>query len=185
MTNRSGIAEHTAQPRASRTIALDQVDNPILLEGVGLWQSLSDGAYPSRNAISARLLKPFLRNTTLLKVLDGGRDYEYRVVGDAFVLAHGRSFQGLKWSETAKLSPGFQAYIKPIYDAVVATGKPMATRGWIERGAHSSGHVYCEYVYLPLGTPENGVDHILIFAVYLRRDGVSRVAPALTGSFAD
>jgi len=173
-------------PRASRMIALDQVDNAVLIEGIALWRSLCAGhSYPSRTAITARLLKPLLRNTTLLRVVDGGRDYEYRVVGDAFVMAHGRSFQGLCWSQIQRLSPGFYAYIKPIYDQVVQTGMPLATRGWIERGAESKGHVYCEYVYLPLGGEETGVDHILIFAVYLRQDGIEHVSPAIIGSFAD
>jgi len=120
-----------------------------------------------------------------LRVIEGGRDYEYRVVGDAFVMAHGRSFQGKYWSEVERLSPGFYAYIKPIYDHVVRTGEPLATRGWIERGAGSKGHVYCEYVYLPLGSAETGVDYILIFAVYLRRDGIEHVACAIRGSFGE
>jgi len=119
--------------------------------------------------MTARVLRSILRNVTLLRVIDGGRDYEYRVVGDAYVMAHGISFQGRRWSETEALSPGHYAAIKPVYDSVVRSGEPVATRGWIERGAHTDERVYCEYVYLPLGTEETGVDHIMAVAVYVSR----------------
>lgn len=179
-------ALHSLPPaRVCRVIALDLVDNPLLLEGIALWRSLAgDNPYPARSDITARVLKPLLRNVSLLKVVDGGQDYEHRIVGDAFVMAHGRSCQGMLWSETVKLFAGFRDFIKPIYDGVVRNGEPIATRGWIERGAGSTGHVYCEYVYLPLGSAETGVDHILIFAVYLKRDGIGQNDPAITGSFA-
>ena len=119
--------------------------------------------------MTARVLRSVLRNITLLRVIDGGRDYEYRVVGDAYVMAHGMSFQGKCWSETEALSPRHYAAIKPVYDSVVRSGEPVATRGWIERGAQTDEHVYCEYVYLPLGTEETGVDHIMALAVYVSR----------------
>ena len=166
-----------ADPRICRIIPLADVDHAILLDAVGLWQRLKgERKYPSRNAVTPRILKPILRNTTLLRVVDEGADYDYRIVGDAYVMAHGQSFQGKLWSQTEAMSPGFYKFIKPVYDRVVRDGEPLAMRGWIERGGASTGHVYCEYVYLPLG--EDRVDHILAVAVYLRRDGVDRVASA-------
>ena len=169
-------------PKRNRRIALEAIDNAVLLDGIALWRALSkDRPYPSRNAITPRVMKPLLRNTTLVRVIDGGRDYEYRIVGDAYVMAHGVSFQGKLWSETAALSPGYYKYIKPIYDAVVRDAAIIATRGWIERGAGSAGHVYCEYVFLPLGDTE--VDHILIFAAYVRHDGLAHIAGSPSGSF--
>lgn len=188
MSTRPDIGEppHLSPSRACRAVPFAEVDNPILQDGISLWRQLAgESPYPARADVTARVLKPLLRNTTLLKVIDGGRDYEYRVVGDAFVMAHGISFQGKRWSETAALSPGFHHFIKPVYDSVVASGLPVATRGWIERGAGSNGYVYCEYVYLPLGTVQTGIDHILAFAVYLRRDGIDHIASNVTGSFAD
>ena len=166
-------------PRACRCIALSQIDNVTLLEGLALWDRLrEDRQYPPRSAMTPRLLKPLLRNTTLLRVINGGEDYEYRIVGDAYVMAHGTSYQGMRWSETGKVSKGFQKFIKPVYDRIVRDGEPVATRGWIERGGSSTGHVYCEYVYLPLGDDAMGVDHILAFAVYIRRDGLEHVSVA-------
>lgn len=164
-------------------IPLSEVDNAILLDGVTLWRNLAGvRKYPKREDVSPRLLKPLLRYTTLLRVICGGNDYEYRIVGDAYVMAHGQSFQGKLWSETKSLSPGFYKFIKPVYDRVVYDGEPVATRGWIERGGNSNGQVFCEYVYLPLGDEDVGVDHILAFAVYLRRDGLERIG-SMSNSF--
>lgn len=169
-------------PKRSRRIAIEEVDNPVLLEGIALWRHLCKGRkYPSRNDITPRVLRQLLRNTTLVKVVDGGNDYEYRIVGDAFVMAHGMSVQGRRWSDTAGLSAGYHDYIKPIYDEVVHDAATIATRGWIERGAGSKGHVWCEYVFLPLGEAE--VDHILIFAAYVGRDGLSHIDGSFSGSF--
>lgn len=152
----------------TQSIALTDVDSPILLRGLALWECLRNGRkYPQRGDVLPRELKSLLRNTALLRVIDGGKDYEYRIVGDAYVMAHGVSFQGRKWSDTAQFSPGYQAAIKPVYDQVVSTGAPIATRGWIERGSAAGEHVYCEYVFLPLGAEI--VDHILVFAVYVAR----------------
>lgn len=175
----------SADHRTSRHISLDEVDNAVLLDGIALWKSLCAGKkYPSRSAVTPRAIKLLLRHTMLVRVIDGGADYDYRIVGDAYVMAHGTSFQGRKWSELRIVSPGFQKAIKGVYDRVVQDGAPVATRGWIERGAGSSGHVYSEYVFLPLGEETTGVDHILIFAVYVRRDGLEHVGAAIRGSFA-
>ena len=155
-----------------RYIPIAEIDNAVLLDALQLWKRLRNGRrYPARSAVTPRVLKPILRNTSLVKVIDGGADYEYRIVGDAYVMAHGHSFQGLRWSETASLAKGFKEFVKPIFDRVVQDGEPLATRGWIDRGGLSTGHVYCEYLYLPLGEEATGVDFILTVAVYLRRGG--------------
>lgn len=168
--------------RTSKCIPLSEVDSAILLDGIAMWRTLSGGRrFPSRSDVTPRALKPLLRNTKLVRVMDGGQDYEYRIVGDAYVLAHGVSFQSKRWSETADLLPDYHDYVKPIYDRVVRDGEPVATRGWIGRCAGSTGHVYSEYVFLPLGDGE--VDHILVFAVYIRSDGLEHVSSSLSGSF--
>jgi hypothetical protein len=160
-----------ANPRPCHCIPLDEVDNVELLRAYQLWEGLKDGRhFPPRQAVTPRVLKPILRNTTLIKVIDGGVDYEYRIVGDAYVLAHGQTFQGLRWSQTQTLAPCFYKFIKPVYDRIVREGEPLAMRGWIERSRASNGFIYCEYLYLPLG--ETCVDYILAAAVYHRRDGI-------------
>jgi len=157
--------------KSSHRIALAEIDSTILLQGAAYWRGLCrERKFPARAEVTPRGLAGLLRYTTLLRVIDGGKDYEYRIVGDAYVMAHGVSFQGKRWSDTDKLSPGYHAMIKSTYDRVVHKGEPVAMRGWIERGGKSSGLVYSEYVFLPLGEDDRTVDHILVFAVYVPRD---------------
>jgi hypothetical protein len=171
-----------AKPRSCRIIPLSDVDNATLLGAFALWNGLrGDGKFPSRNTVSPRVMKPILRYTSLLRVLDGGADYEYRIVGDAYVMAHGHSFQGKRWSELGAVAPGFQNTFKPIYDQVVQSGEPLALRGWLERGGRPGSVIFCEYLLLPLGEADGGVDHILNVAVYGRRDGIEQ--PPESGSF--
>ena len=157
--------------KLSHRIALAEIDSSILLQGAAFWRGLChERKFPTRADVTPRGLAGLLRYTTLLRVIDGGKDYEYRIVGDAYVLAHGVSFQGKLWSETSKLSPGYHETIKSTYDRVVRKGEPVAMRGWIERGGKKSELVYSEYVFLPLGEDDRTVDHILVFAVYVPRE---------------
>ncbi len=182
-SDQDGRPLNAPRKRANRCVDLTEVDSSVLIDGITMWQSLSgERKFPQRSDVTPRALRTLLRNTTLVRVIDSGKDYEYRIVGDAYVMAHGVSFQNKCLSQIAGLTPGYYAFVKPIYDRVVQEGDPVAPRGWIERGGGSAGHVYCEYVFLPIG--EEAVDHILVFAVYIRRDGLEHVASSVTGSFA-
>ncbi|MDE2181490.1 MAG: PAS domain-containing protein [Alphaproteobacteria bacterium] len=168
-----------AQANLSTLVPLEEVDNPVLLQGLQYWRQLAgDRKIPSRSDVTPRGLGTLLRNTTLLRVIDNGADYEYRIVGDAYVMAHGISFQGRRWSETSKLSPGYSAMIKSTYDRVVREAAALATKGWIERGGGRLEYIYSEYVFLPLGGEAGGVDHILVFAVYHPREKTGWTEPS-------
>ena len=163
-----------APEKLSHRIALSEIDSTILLQGIAYWRGLCrERKFPSRNDVTPRGLAGLLRYTTLLRVIDGGKDYEFRIVGDAYVMAHGTSFQGKLWSETDKIARGYHAMVKSTYDRVVHKGEPVARRGWIERGGHSSELIYSEYLFLPLGEDDQMVDHILVFAVYVPRENAT------------
>ncbi|MGC9953628.1 MAG: PAS domain-containing protein [Rhizomicrobium sp.] len=163
-----------APEKLSHRIALCEIDSTILLQGAAFWRGLCrERRFPSRDDVTPRGLAGLLRYATLLRVLDGGKDYEFRIVGDAYVMAHGVSFQGKRWSETDKGSHGHHSTMKSTYDHVVHKGEPVATRGWIERGGHSSELIYSEYLFLPLGEDDKTVDHILVFAVYVPRESLT------------
>ena len=166
-----------APEKLSSQIALGEIDSSILLQGMAYWRGLcGERKFPARKDVTPRALGSLLRYTTLLGVIDGGKDYDYRIVGDAYVMAHGVSFQGKRWSETDKLSPGYHTMIKSVYDSVAHKAEPIAMRGWIERSGATAEYIYCEYVFLPLGTDGKSVDHILVFAVYVPRDRLDKSA---------
>ena len=51
------------------------------------------GRFPPRAEMSPRDMADMLRNTVLVRVLDGGEEFEFRIVGDAMVVAQGCSFR--------------------------------------------------------------------------------------------
>ena len=169
-TNAAEPNQIRAWERAFGSIPLDDVESDVVRQGVALWRRLCDGRpFPARVDITARGLGGILRNTVLLRVIDGGADYEYRIVGDAFLQAHHFFPQGRNWSEVQAVAPDYAAAVKPAYDETVATLKPHARCGWTVRSERNPEPVYTEAVYLPLGPDEHTVDHILALAAYVRR----------------
>ena len=156
---------------ASGIISLDSIESPILRQGVDYWRALKGArTYPSRGDIKPRDLTLLLRNVVLLKVIDEGQDYEYRIVGDAHVISHGFSMQGRRVSEVDNFSPGYGAVLKSLYDRAVRKRDVYAFRGWMERGERDMPFMYSESVFMPMGPDESTIDHVLNISVYTPRD---------------
>jgi hypothetical protein len=156
---------------ASGIIALDAVESPILLQGVAYWRKLKgERSYPSRQEMLPRELAPLLRHVALIRLIDDGADYEYRIVGDAHVQSHGFSMQGQRVSEVDKFSPGYGPVLKSLYDHAVRRRDLYAFRGWMERGEQHRQYIYSESVFMPLGPDEDTIDHVLNLSVYTPRD---------------
>ena len=167
-----GTVPNSAPQGAPGIIALDDIESPIIRQGVAYWLALKGTrSYPARTDIKPRDLAPLLRNVTLIKVIDGGQDYEYRIVGDAHVSSHGFSMQGRRVSEVDEFSPGYGAVLKELYGRAVQARDVYAYRGWTERGGKDKPLVYGEGVFMPMGPDEATVDHVLNFSVYTSRDG--------------
>ncbi len=154
---------------ASGTIALEKIESPIVRQGLDYWLRLKgERPWPARADMAPRDMAPLLRNIVLLRVLDG--DYEYRIVGDAHVISHGFSMQGLKASDVDKYSPGYGTVLKSLYDHAIHRRGPFAFRGWMERGEKRKQYIYSESVFMPLGPDSQTIDHVLNFSVYIPRD---------------
>jgi hypothetical protein len=154
--------------RPGGPISLDLVESEVVRAGVGYWRQLSAGRnYPDRNDISPRDIRGLLRNIVLLRAIDSGRDYEYRIVGDAHVIAHGFCMQGKNLSQLDDHAPGYGAILKELYDYPVRRRTPLALRGWLAMGEEGTEFLYSESVFLPLGPNDETVDHVLNFSVYV------------------
>ncbi|HEY1630078.1 MAG TPA: hypothetical protein VGF56_02125 [Rhizomicrobium sp.] len=154
------------QPEESRfrhSIQVAEVQNPLLLKGLELWRRQKrNERFPSRAAMSPRLLAGLLRHTILVRVTED--DFEFRIVGDAVVTAQGASYQGLTTAQIDAASPGYGHMLGKVYRHIRQAGEPSAYRGWFVRAADGRAFFH-ESIGLPLG--ENGnVDHLLIFGVY-------------------
>src|SRR5262249_9799318 len=100
-------------------------------------------------------------------VMEDGRDYEYRLVGDMFAWAYGTNFRGLHLSQIEQAAPEHGARMRQMYERVRAAAEPLAIQGWVGRDVPQSRFVYYETVLLPLGEDGETVDHILVTSFYV------------------
>jgi hypothetical protein len=154
-----------------RPIELDSIESPIVRAGLAYWQKLRAGRkFPSRSDIQPRDMKDLLKNVMLLRVIGDCEDYEYRILGDAHLLAHGFTTWPDKLSRVEEYRPGYNKILKSVFDMVVKPGSPYALRGWIETGQNFPPFMYSENLLLPIGPNSVTVDHVLNFSVYLPTD---------------
>jgi len=120
-----------------------------------------------RNELSPREMVPFLRNLVVIRIIDEGKDYEYRIVGDAFVQALGMNFRGLRLTEVEVADPAYGLATRAAYEHVRTTTQPFALRGWVSPSVPSL-FSYHETAFLPLGDKDE-IDHILVASSFTPR----------------
>jgi hypothetical protein len=157
-------------------VAYDALDSTPVSAAVRYWDGLRGSRpLPAREELEPAKMAKFLRNIVLVRVLDGGADYEYRVVGDAHVQAHGYNFRHKRLKEIEATRVDFST--RATYEHVRTTSLPFAVRGWIGRHVPQSRFTYHESVFLPLGA-KGLVDHLLIVSTYVPRGlPIPRAAP--------
>ncbi|HWD26365.1 MAG TPA: PAS domain-containing protein [Rhizomicrobium sp.] len=149
-------------------IGLDALDHATVRMGAAYWRSIKAGrVMPARSELNPRAMMGILRNIVLMRVLDGGADYEYRIAGDAYVQAYGASIKDARLSQVIAASPEFGKMVRDIYEHVRTTAGPFAMRGWVGREIKDARFAYYESCFLPLGEDGATVDHILVVSIYV------------------
>lgn len=162
--------EHQPAPEHSTVsvIAPDEIDNATGRTAYAYWRMLKgDRKMPSRAGLSPRDMRGILRNVVLLRVIDGGADYEYRVVGELFVWAYGVQFRDKRLSQIEAAAPAHGARMRNLYEHVRTSAAPLAFRGWVGREVPEARFVYYESLLVPFADDGETVDHILIASVYV------------------
>jgi hypothetical protein len=155
---------------SGRILTIDHVESDTLRRIIALWRRLKgERRFPAREAIAPRDFGKLLRHVTLLRVLDGGADYEFRIVGDVQVQAYGENFRTLRLSEVGLTHPRFAEGMKIFYEGIRMGRDPFGYRGWIGRDMPDTKFSYHELAYFPLGPSDDAVDHILVAGVYVSR----------------
>lgn len=151
-------------------VTLDRLENALLRRAVAYWQSLCKARrFPAWDDLDPRELAPFRRHMILLKVIDGGADFEYRFVGEVQRQAYVHSYAGRRMSQPANLSPYTTPFLSG-YRWIQSSGNPFAMRGWAGKDFTFSKFAYFESVAVPLGPDDDHVDHIVVFSAYAPRD---------------
>ncbi len=142
-----------------------------LHKGLTLWRELRGSRlFPSRQQMTPRALGSLLRNTMLAKVLNGGREFQLRVIGDAIMTVQNDSLQGMTTAEVEKVLPRYGEMLRRNYSVVCTLKAPRALRGKFCREVDNRVF-YREHLMLPLGETDAAVDHIISLIVYTQPFG--------------
>jgi hypothetical protein len=146
---------------------LDELETAPLKMAVEYWRSVrGPRLFPSRKELKPRAIAPVLPYLALLKVIDGGADFEHRIVGDAQVRAFRVRVQNRRFSEIAAEAPELVSVSRPLFLKVVQTRAPLC---WRARTGYDAVDVIfkeVEGVLLPLGETEEAVDHVAAINTY-------------------
>jgi hypothetical protein len=112
---------------------------------------------PERGDIRPHDMRAYLSSIQLLEVVEGGRDFRFRVVGSDFLKSLGYDVTGQCVSELT--DPILRERTLAALRRVVETGKPVRTTGdFLVRARIDYARI--EKIFLPLGTQEH-VTHVL------------------------
>jgi hypothetical protein len=146
---------------------LDELETAPLKMAVEYWQSVRGARlFPSRRELKPRAIASVLPHLALLKVIDGGADFEHRIVGDAQVRAFRVRMQNRRFSEIAAEAPELVSVSKSLFLKVVQTRAPLC---WRARTGYDTVDVVfkeVEGVALPLGETDEAVDYVAAFNTY-------------------
>ncbi len=159
----------TTAQRIGHRVALEDLSDPRVCGAHAVWrQRKGQRLFPARSELVPKQIAPYLRNVMLIAMNRDQSDFEFRVVGDAAVVAYGRNFQGMTRDELNVLEPGFGDVIKKVCAWVCRRREPLAVKGIVASGVASAYHH--EGIFLPLGECELSVDHVLFVGSYIPMD---------------
>lgn len=142
--------------------SLDAVESAPPRRGIAIWRLLrASRRFPAHDDLELKDIADIMPYMSLVAVIDGGKDFENRFVGDAVVRAHDVPIRHRRFSDVAKDMPTLMEGLLPLFRKVVETGEPLAYRG---RTGHDMSHVvYTDFegVLLPLGQSDDAVDYVL------------------------
>lgn len=159
------VSTKAVDPQGSsyQIMGLDEVCYAPVRDGLTYWQSLrGTRAFPSREQIEPQAIARILTNTIVIKVLGGGTDFEFLIVGDEVMRAYRKPLIHRRLSDIALDMPNSAAWWGYVYQDICLHRKPWAVR----YGAGFDGEAKfsaAEAVVLPLGATDTVVDHILTF----------------------
>jgi hypothetical protein len=153
------------QTRPRTAIALGEIEHPLVRRALSVWQTAcGTRRMPAKADLSPRAMAEFLKYTALLRVIDGGEEFVFRVVGDQIAVQQGAAVAGKTMAEIDVMLPGHGTVLKRIYQGVMTAGVPLAFRGWYLRPADK--HPFChEVVILPVADDGETIDHLFVIAV--------------------
>ncbi len=149
-------------------IGFDELSSGVTIRGLEYWNALRGARrFATRKNVNPRDVSPLLRNIWIVRVQDGGEDFEYRIAGDVVMQLHGPWLPNSSTTDLDVHFPGYGRLVKRIYLHIYHAGKPLALRGEVRRQPRNDAGIGTlfkhETPFVPLGDADNEVDHILGF----------------------
>ena len=156
-----------SQATALEWLSLDQVKEAPLRAAVAYWSAIrGDRLFPSRNDLKLRDMGGLLPYMSLVTVIDGGADFEHRIVGDAVVRAFSVPIQNRRFSEIALQAPTLIEVSFWLFRKVVETRAPLAYLQRTQSDTFKLVYTLAEMALLPLGRSDEAVDHVVAFVAH-------------------
>jgi hypothetical protein len=163
-------------------ITLAQTTDVFVKKAIDYWTALKGARrFPAHSELSLRGMVAFISYVVIVRVLDGGADYQYRFVGDAQVRAFKSPINGLKVSQIEETAPYIGSLLRDAYDRTCASGEATATRGCVNFGQSEMMPHYQETALFPLGDDERTVDHLLSVGVHIPRHSLAMTPARIAG----
>jgi hypothetical protein len=160
---RESAAEVT-QRTSRNQIALAEIQNSLVRKALDIWErARGTRRMPARSDMGPRTLVGLLSNIAVLRVIDGGEEFEFRIVGDQIRMQQGAPVQGKRMAEVEIMLPGYGDVLKQIYRKAYDAAEPVAFRGWYTRAADNHPFFH-EVIILPVGDDGATVDHLIVVA---------------------
>jgi hypothetical protein len=172
-----GLGGNIQPPSAGRhqrssveAVALGDIESREVCAVVRAWNKWRGfHALPARESLNPRDLGAYMVNVSLVRVVDDGEDYEFRIIGDAHRQAYGVNYTGSRMRDVIAAAPKFGKLLKASFDLVRTTGRPYAFRGVVGYDAPDAHFSWFETCYLPFGSGQNDVSTIMNAASYTPR----------------
>jgi hypothetical protein len=146
---------------------LDDLQSPVLKGAAEYWLQLrGTRRFPSRDELMPSRFSSALRHMALVRVIDGGADFEYRIVGETLAGAFSVPLPFRMLGEINTTAPSTAAVIGRVYQRSLQAGEPLGVRGVTGRDSRTATFTHFESLVLPLGAVETEVDHLLTFMLY-------------------
>lgn len=161
-----GFSQQIVKAADGESISVDDATDPFIKKGVAYWRSLcGKRRFPSRGDLVLRAMAPFISHVAILRVIDGGQDYQFGFAGDAQVSAFKVPFKDIRVSQIEIAAPHFGKLLRAAYDEAYRAAVPLAIRGRVDLGTDVTTPHYHETAFLPLGETDDAVDHLLLIGV--------------------
>lgn len=166
---------------------VDQLQAAPIRLALDHWRMLrGQRAFPARRDLQFRALAGVLPYMSLLRVIDGGADFEHRFMGDVQVRAFRVKMQNRKFSEIARDAPELIAASRPQFERVVSSRAPLGMRSRSGHEARDVVFTEVEGIFLPFGDADEAVDHVAVVSAYASRitrpAGAARLGQSLTSA---